>query len=545
LIAAIVCLVGSVPVWGEEPSGQSKSLSEGGRGIDAIKPFFKLGTGAVAHIDLEAANRKELGAALGNGVAVQGVEAELRRQRWVRWLDELRDAGATDLYVFFWLSPIGTRTPQIVIPAGAPGFDAEKIKRLFDRDSLGADHPIFAILKFLGDDECRSFPLGVVVGGSKIEIKNAKDSAEVDRWLQPIPRPDLVTALQRPKSSPVQLVLGPGEGLREYAREALGRLPIKVTDGTWAALLDDLAWVGIGMQHDLTLPGPEVSVIVEAKTADGALRLQKQLELIAQGWASYGGAFGDPDAASKWLSQLAPAVEGNRLVLQIAAESEKMAAVQNVLQGAQRAAMEDSRCVMQKMRLAKIGLAMHEYLDHHKRFPSRIAVDKGGRPLLSWRVSLLPYLGDETATLYRRFRLDEPWDSPHNRELIKAIPRAYCCGKENLDTAGKTVFVVPVGAETMFAVKPGPHPKDVADGLQQTIMAVETDDDNSVFWTKPEDLPYQPERPLAGLAVHWLLGNRTVQVLMADGAKIAIAVDEPVATLRAFFTRAGGEPPSR
>ena len=41
-------------------------------------------------------------------------------------------------------------------------------------------------------------------------------------------------------------------------------------------------------------------------------------------------------------------------------------------------------------------------------FPGRAIFDKQGKPLLSWRVSVLPYM--DRGDLYHQFRLDEPWD---------------------------------------------------------------------------------------------------------------------------------------
>ncbi len=63
--------------------------------------------------------------------------------------------------------------------------------------------------------------------------------------------------------------------------------------------------------------------------------------------------------------------------------------------------------------LQQIGLAMHNYHDRHKTFPPAYTVDKAGKPLLSWRVLILPYLDQEA--LYKEFHLDDPWDSVHNR----------------------------------------------------------------------------------------------------------------------------------
>jgi len=58
--------------------------------------------------------------------------------------------------------------------------------------------------------------------------------------------------------------------------------------------------------------------------------------------------------------------------------------------------------------LRHIALGMWNYYDACKHFPSPASHDRGGKPLLSWRVQLLPYL--EENGLYRQFHLDEPWD---------------------------------------------------------------------------------------------------------------------------------------
>ena len=73
--------------------------------------------------------------------------------------------------------------------------------------------------------------------------------------------------------------------------------------------------------------------------------------------------------------------------------------------------------------LKQIGLAMHNYHDRHKSLPSAYTVDKAGKPLLSWRVLILPYLDQEA--LYKEFHLDEPWDSEHNKPLSAMVVKVY------------------------------------------------------------------------------------------------------------------------
>src|SRR5262249_18051136 len=44
---------------------------------------------------------------------------------------------------------------------------------------------------------------------------------------------------------------------------------------------------------------------------------------------------------------------------------------------------------------------------------------------LSWRVQVLPHLGPEGTALYKEFKLTEPWDSEHNKELIEKMPAVF------------------------------------------------------------------------------------------------------------------------
>src|SRR5262245_56693586 len=73
--------------------------------------------------------------------------------------------------------------------------------------------------------------------------------------------------------------------------------------------------------------------------------------------------------------------------------------------------------------LKQIGVAMHTYHDKHRSFPAAAIYGKDGKALLSWRVALLPYLGLEA--LYKEFKLDEPWDSAHNKRLLEKMPAVY------------------------------------------------------------------------------------------------------------------------
>ena len=93
-----------------------------------------------------------------------------------------------------------------------------------------------------------------------------------------------------------------------------------------------------------------------------------------------------------------------------------------------QAARVAARRVSSVNNLKQILLAMHVYAQAHREFPARAIFDKQGKPLLSWRVQLLPYIEQET--LYKQFHLDEPWDSEHNRAAdshdAQSLPESAC-----------------------------------------------------------------------------------------------------------------------
>src|SRR5437016_5495874 len=95
-------------------------------------------------------------------------------------------------------------------------------------------------------------------------------------------------------------------------------------------------------------------------------------------------------------------------------------------------------------------LAMHNYQGVHCRLPPAVVYGRDGTPLLSWRVLVLPYLGQQD--LYEQFHLDEPWDSPHNLQLLPKMPVLYAppSGKTWKVPAYHTVCQVFVGKGAAF-----------------------------------------------------------------------------------------------
>src|SRR5439155_1388856 len=119
-------------------------------------------------------------------------------------------------------------------------------------------------------------------------------------------------------------------------------------------------------------------------------------------------------------------------------------------------------------------------------FPAAAVYDKDGKAILSWRVLILPYI--EQDRLYRKFRLNEPWDSPHNKKLLEMMPKTYAAPNAKGDPPYTTHYQVFVGPGAGFEGKRGLRIGDFTDGTSNTILVAEAA--RAVPWTKPEDLPY-------------------------------------------------------
>jgi hypothetical protein len=188
--------------------------------------------------------------------------------------------------------------------------------------------------------------------------------------------------------------------------------------------------------------------------------------------------------------------------------------------------------------LRQLVLGMHTYHDATNRFPAAHSVDAEGRPLLSWRVHLLPYIETEDAAIYEEFRLNEPWDSEHNKKLIPRMPAVFRPASPQLAADGKTRFVVPRGEGTIFPTdNASVQIEQIQDGVSNTVLINEVDDEHAVVWTKPDDLAVEPDEPQRGLAM------RPGGHLMAfsDGSTHLIRSEIEKAALAAVFTHSGGE----
>ncbi len=241
----------------------------------------------------------------------------------------------------------------------------------------------------------------------------------------------------------------------------------------------------------------------------------------------------------RMMDAVRPVRDENRFELAASGEGQMQVAVIGILVALLLPAVNSVRQAARRNQshstIRMIGLGLHSYIEQYGRLPVNI-VDEDGKPLLSWRVRLLPYL--EESDLYDQFKLDEPWDSEHNRQLIPLMPAVFRSPLTTVAHPGKTTYLGVAGEGAIFGDEKGLRFRDVRDGTSNTVAMVEANDDRAVVWTAPEDWQFDPDNPLAGLGE---ARGGIFLALMLDGSTRVISEDVDLAIFKALVTYAGGE----
>ena len=218
-------------------------------------------------------------------------------------------------------------------------------------------------------------------------------------------------------------------------------------------------------------------------------------------------------------------------------------AVSAVLGGMMVPAIQKVRDAADRMtsqnNLKQIGLALHNYHDAMGAFPPAVVRDKNGKALYSWRVLILPYL--EQDVIYKNWKKDEPWDSPHNKPLSDVVLKVYTLPGNPDGVSNRTPYRVFIGKGTGFEELKGQPSKgirfaDITDGTTNTIAVVEATE--TVPWAKPEELDFVAGKALPPLGPPW---RDEFNALLFDATVRFIPKTIKPQSLQAMITRNGGE----
>jgi hypothetical protein len=174
------------------------------------------------------------------------------------------------------------------------------------------------------------------------------------------------------------------------------------------------------------------------------------------------------------------------------------------------AARQAARQVQSQHQLKMIGLALHQYHDAYGGLPSVYSVDGQGRPLLSWRVAILPYL--EENALHQKIDLDEPWDSPANAAASQSMPSFYLSPTYGSEGSNQTHYLAVQSPQSLFPDDQAVRLEDVNVSLSDLVAVVELPN-KSLPWMKPDDTD-----PAEFFAAFAGAGPNGITVLRGDGS---------------------------
>jgi len=281
------------------------------------------------------------------------------------------------------------------------------------------------------------------------------------------------------------------------------------------------------------------SLVLTGDLAEQAAQLSVQLHFARGGLAADGlraleeGRILARDALTKLEKDLRGDLKGNAAVIELVREMQKTIAAARFrhsnLQVAGTARLElapplqaafvdgvgylqlRANRVKSMNNIKQISLAFHNYEAVYGNLPPAAICDKNGKPLLSWRVAVLPFIEQEQ--LYRQFKMDEPWDSEHNKKLIQHMPEIYRLpGDRTKHQLPSTHYQVFVGGNAIFQLTRGGKIAEIPDGTSNTIWLAEAA--TPVPWTKPDDMEYDATKPPK---VGYHFGDRC-NVGFADGS---------------------------
>jgi hypothetical protein len=477
---------------------------------------------AVAHVDLGqvdvAAAVKQLTELSQHGVAVVGPSG---LKSLATSAQALQAAGVHHLYAVFMPTPLGDRNPYYVALV-EPGRDAAVVVQQI---KTKATNPTGLFVVSTNEDSFAS----VAAFGNAIVAAN-RDIVDRLQRSAPMPRSELQAAMVAAGSAPVSLLLIPSADQRKAIEETLPELPQAVGGGAVTRFTRGLIWAAVTYSPErgtceLTIQSQDVAAAEALRQTlrdlPGKITVVPLLKTVF------------PDG--RLPAVLVPAVQNNMLKLTVRRSDPGAAALETAFADAGKVVRSTLWNTTRRDYLKLIALSMHTYHDVHQRFPAQANYDKNGRPLLSWRVHILPFL--EEGKLYKEFHLDESWDSEHNKKLIERIPSVYRSPELTFQDFGKTTLLGGAGKNSLFQGKEGVSIRQITDGTSLTFMIVEAPPNAAVVWTKPEDFDVDAHR----LHERLFRGRDSFGAAICDGSARVIGKDIAEKTLRALFSINGGE----
>lgn len=512
------------------------------RASTPLKPYLRFEDSLVVQVDLKSADLAQIGKSIEQLLQQAHLTPPAQIVQHLTVADEFRQqlvqAGATSAYVLASSADLMQGQCTVIFPTPSiqvaqsiagklrPPAEGSPQRPFGDGDRWGSVSRLAAAAK---SPDGRPWSVtataeSVVWGPESRELSVQPPAQRVTR---------LADVLQNLPAAPIQLVVLPDLERRALA-ESNPALPAKLGI-TLPELVTGLDWMAISIS-----PTPRLQcqwmIRVDAPATAG--RLQKGLQSAAQLVASQ-----VPDDQRQRVTSLTrrmlPQINGSTLVGHLDTSenwNDELQLLKSLLQQMQ----QRSDSMQSVNNLKQLALGMFSFEAAYGSFPPSASYDPGGRPLLSWRVYVLPYLGQEA--LFREFRLNEPWDSLHNRALLEKMPDVFR-STDPAVPANHTTFQVPIGSTVAFGSQTGRTVSEFVDGTSQTVLIVEVEPQRAVEWTRPADWEVDLQQPKQGLSHGPDQATPQTHMARADGSVHTVDLgtlsDE---TLRLLLEIADGQP---
>jgi hypothetical protein len=509
-------------------------------GHAAIAPYLTDDVIGVAYVDLEKIDvpqaidelvrlnivpQDEAERARANAADVQAMYAELPKR------------GAVRAYVLLRVSDLFTGGPSWIIETKDAASAGRVMEIMPDWVKLAGglgDASDIAPNALVADG---AFVLGASSGEKLMALRESSKLA---------PRADAVAALADLGDADVGAVIFADAESRRVLREMFPQLPAPFMEIDGKLLADGIQSAAVAVKLP---PEFQISLMIDGVTPEIAATLKNSVDkgmVLAKGLLMKEMVGGPPAHQERAkgllpaLSLVAPQVEGTRLSVTFGDDEPEVALMRDFVPAMTQKMRDELYRKSRMNNFKQVCLALHNHESARQAFPAAASYDAEGRPLLSWRVHILPYM--EQMKLYNQFRLDEPWDSEHNRKLIDQMPELYTDPNPTVRAAigdrGRTTVVAPRAEGTVFGGRDGIKHSDIKDGGSNTILAVEVVPERAVVWTKPDDWEVDLSNPLNGVKRS---DREGFVAAWGDGHASFIPNDADAEEFRGNLTYAGGE----
>ncbi|QDT67081.1 DUF1559 family PulG-like putative transporter [Calycomorphotria hydatis] len=331
-------------------------------------------------------------------------------------------------------------------------------------------------------------------------------------------------AWSRVGNFPIHAILAPSESDLALAKIMSKTIPDKHASSAAGILLDsDIQWLATGIRLN---EKPLLSLVIRASNKVKAKRMRERLETEIRSTLL---DYKLPRLLDR--SDYIPKQDEETVTLSFSESSCPLMFAEVFSPLAARLEAID-RWSLTHANLTILGMALDNYAAHNKLFPGDV-VSEARKPLLSWRVFLLPTLGEEA--LFKKFHFDEPWDSPHNKTLIPEMPDLFV-GPYPTTQDGFTHYLAPIGKDMLLDPEKAIGPNDITDGSMTAILVV-SDRESAVPWTKPVDYNVDPKDPVKRLR-HPPHGNMTAYFHKGSVLSL-ITKNDPVSLISIFIINDG------